>query len=181
MPNASPRPPTVLVVDDDERNRSLVRAFLTANSYNVDEASNGAECLRAFDPSRHDLVLLDVMMPGMDGFETCRQLRVLPGGRDIPIVFLTCLSDSEVCDQAIAAGADDFLAKPIQRTELLLRARSLIRIRYLQEELRNGYELILSQRNALALLQLESRWGPNHGQPILPEHDHLTPDRSAKE
>ena len=74
-------------------------------------------------------MLLDVLMPGMDGYETCRRIRALPDGGDVPVLFLTALGDLETHKAALDSGADDFLTKPINRTELLIRVRSLLRIK----------------------------------------------------
>jgi signal transduction histidine kinase len=89
----------------------------------------------------------------MDGFETCRRLRMLPGGTDVPILFLTALGDLGTHKAALDSGADDFLTKPINRTELLIRLRSLLRIRRLSDELRRNYEVIRSQRDELLTAQ----------------------------
>jgi two-component system, sensor histidine kinase and response regulator len=98
-------------------------------------------------------VLLDVLMPRMDGFETCARLRALRGGADVPIVFLTALSDIGSHQRALESGVDDFLTKPINRTELLLRVRSLLWIKRLKDNLNQGYDLIRSQRDALLQTQ----------------------------
>jgi two-component system sensor histidine kinase/response regulator len=102
-----------------------------------------------FQQHRPALVLLDVLMPGIDGFETCRRLRALPEGGDTPILFLTALGDLGTHRSALDSGADDFLTKPINRTELLIRIRSLLRIRRLSHELKNNYDVIRAQRDAL--------------------------------
>ncbi len=145
--------PTILVVDDNSQNRKLVRAQLGASGYTVEEAESGSQALQLYEELRPDLVLLDVLMPGLDGFQTCTQIRQLAGGKDVAILFLTALNDLDAQEKALAAGGDDFLTKPIQRIELLIRVRSLTRIKSLQVELRNGYELILNQRNALSRTQ----------------------------
>src|SRR5262249_44901630 len=105
--------------------------------------------LALFEKLAPDLVLLDVLMPGLDGFETCRQLRQLKGGSEVAVVFVTALSDFGSHQRAMASGADDFLSKPLNRTELLLRVRSPFGIKRLKDELKTGYELIRSQRDAL--------------------------------
>lgn len=123
----------VLVVDDLASNQLLTEAQLTAAGYDVVLASNGAAALEALTRRPEiEVVLLDAMMPGMDGFETCRRIRELPHGRELPIVFLTASREGATHIRALESGADDFLHKPIDRTELLLRVRSLVRIRRLQ-------------------------------------------------
>jgi len=144
---------TILVVDDNAQNRAVARGHLAAAGYAVELADGGQAALAAVEGAPPDLILLDILMPGMDGFETCRRLRARPGGDAVPIVFLTALGDLETHQHAIDAGADDFLSKPINRVELLLRVRSLVRLKRLQEELVRGVELIRTQRDALVAAQ----------------------------
>ncbi|MHB2019893.1 MAG: ATP-binding response regulator [Candidatus Xenobia bacterium] len=143
----------ILVVDDNLQNRQVAAGHLNAAGYAVSQAESGEKALAQFSREAPDLVLLDVMMPGLDGFETCRRMRSLKGGQDVAIVFFTALNDVGTHEDALSSGADDFLTKPINRTELLLRVRSLIRVKRLQEELRSGYELIRVQRDALLAAQ----------------------------
>lgn len=142
-------PATILVVDDNLQNREVAEGHLVGAGYEVLQADSGAEALASLETRRSDLVLLDVLMPGMDGFETCRRIRTLPVGGDMPVLFLTALGDLETHRAALDSGADDFLTKPLNRTELLIRVRSLLRIKLLSDELRRNYEVIRSQRNAL--------------------------------
>lgn len=144
---------TVLVVDDNAQNRRLIEANLTAADYAVVQAESGERALAAFETSSPSLVLLDVLMPGISGFETCKRMRCSRGGDEVAIVFLTALNDLGAHHEAMASGADDFLTKPINRTELLMRVRSLLAIRRLKEELKRGYELIRRQRDALLAAQ----------------------------
>jgi len=143
----------ILVVDDNLHNREFVAGHLVNAGYSITLAESGEEGLRQFNFRSPDLVLLDVMMPGMDGFETCKRIRESPGGSDASVVFATALTDLGSHQRAMASGADDFLTKPINRTELLLRVRSLLWIKRLKNELREGYELIRSQRDALITAQ----------------------------
>lgn len=136
----------ILVIDDTLQNRLLAEAQLEAEGYVVTSAENGAEGLALLAREAFDLVLLDVMMPGIDGFETCRRLRKLPNGAEIPVLFLTASHETAIHERAIESGGDDFLRKPIERTELLLRVRSLIRITRLQVAIRR-------ERDALVRLQ----------------------------
>lgn len=126
---------SVLVIDDNLQNRHLAEAQLASAGYEVVLAESGEKGLERFLERTPDLVLLDVKMPGMDGFETCRRMRQLPGGNDVPIVFVTAAHDLESYQKALSCGADDFLSKPVQQTELLLRVRSLVRIRRQQKAL----------------------------------------------
>ncbi|HWA71338.1 MAG TPA: hybrid sensor histidine kinase/response regulator [Polyangiaceae bacterium] len=144
---------TILVVDDNLQNRLVVEGHLSAAGYEVLQAESGARAIEMVQEKAPDLVLLDVLMPGMDGFETCRQIKALPRGGDMPVVFLTALLDLGSHRKALDSGADDFLTKPVNRTELLIRVRSLLWIRRLRDELAEGYHLIRSQRDALVHAQ----------------------------
>lgn len=144
---------TILIVDDNAQNRQLAEAQLGAAGYTVTCASSGEEALELFARYTPDLILLDIMMPRLNGFETFRRLRQLPGGAETPIVFITAAADPATHKEALQIGADDFLCKPINRTELLIRVRSLLRVRRLHTELRHGYELIRNQRDALLRAQ----------------------------
>ncbi len=142
-------PATVLVVDDNLQNREVAEGHLVGAGYQVLQAESGAQALALIEGRRLDLVLLDVLMPGLDGFETCRRIRAMPAGRDTPVLFLTALGDLETHRAALDSGADDFLTKPINRTELLIRVRSLLRIKRMADELKGNYEIIRGQRDAL--------------------------------
>jgi two-component system sensor histidine kinase/response regulator len=148
-------PATVLVVDDNLQNREVAEGHLVGAGYAVLQAESGGEGLTLLEARRPDLVLLDVLMPGMDGFETCRRIRALPEIGGTPVLFLTALGDLETHKAALDSGADDFLTKPLNRTELLIRVRSLLRIKQMSDELRRNYEVIRSQRNALLAAQRE--------------------------
>jgi class 3 adenylate cyclase len=121
-------PPKVLVVDDTPRNVRLLDAVLSSNGFAVASASSGPEALERVSEDPPDLVLLDIQMPGMGGFEVCRRLRAGVETRFLPVVMVTS-SDSEIRVDAITAGADDFVAKPFNQQELLARVRSLVRIK----------------------------------------------------
>jgi two-component system sensor histidine kinase/response regulator len=148
-------PPTVLVVDDNEQNRALARAALEDEGYDVISASNGADAIRAFEETKPDCLLLDVRMPGMDGFEVCRTIRSLPQGADTPVVFLTALRDVDTFDSALRAGGDDFLTKPVRPTELVLRVQAALRLGRLNAENREHVDLIRRQRDDMTRLQLQ--------------------------
>jgi len=109
---------TVLVVDDDPRNRKLIDTLLRADGLAVTIADSGATALVAFAASTPDLVLLDLMMPGMDGFEVARRLRADSNGKRLPIVMITALDDDASRARLAAAGIDRVLAKPIDRWQL---------------------------------------------------------------
>jgi signal transduction histidine kinase len=145
----------ILVVDDNEQNRALAKATLEEEGYSVILAENGAQGVAAFEAHRPDCVLMDVRMPGTDGFEACRQIRALSGGERTPIVFLTALRDVDTFDAALRAGGDDFLTKPIRPTELALRVRAALELRRLDATNREYYELVRRQRDDLLRLELQ--------------------------
>lgn len=143
----------ILVVDDNAQNRQLVQAILEADNLTVATSEDGKSAVADFLAFEPDLVLLDIMMPGMNGYEVCRRLRSLPGGGDIGIVFLTALDDYGSYQQAIEAGGNDFLTKPINADELLMRTRSLLWINELRDEIDRGVHLLRQQRNSTLSLQ----------------------------
>ena len=126
----------ILVVDDIETNVRLLEAKLTAEYYEVSTASSGGAALSAAVNERPDIILLDVMMPGMDGFETCRRLKAEPATRHIPVVLVTALDGRRDRLTGLEAGADDFVTKPIDDVVLFARVRSLTRLKITLDELR---------------------------------------------
>jgi two-component system cell cycle response regulator len=133
----------VLVVDDIELNVKLLEAKLSCEYYNVMRAYGGPEALAIADAEQPDLVLLDVMMPQMDGFEVCRRLKANPRTADVPVVMVTALSDIASRVQGLEAGADDFLTKPVNDIALFARLRSLVRLKRTLEEWRAREEICL--------------------------------------
>lgn len=125
----------VLVVDDNERNIRLLESLLSRQGYVVLTASDGLQALEMVHQNLPDLVVLDVMMPGLDGYEVARALRSAPESRAIPVLMLTALREMEDKVRGLEAGADDFLVKPFNAVELLARVRSLLRIKQLTDEL----------------------------------------------
>jgi two-component system cell cycle response regulator len=126
----------ILVVDDLEPNVKLLTDRLTGEYYNVLSANNGANAIELARTQKPDLVLLDVMMPGMDGFEVCRRLKTDAVTRHIPVVMVTALSDARDRVQGLDAGADDFLTKPVNDIQLQARIRSLVRLKMVSDEWR---------------------------------------------
>lgn len=119
----------ILVVDDEPANRALIRAYLADTQHELLEASDGETSLALIAEAAPDLVLLDVLMPGLDGFATLRRLRERHDGPFLPVLLVTALSDQTSKRRGLEAGADDFLLKPVDPTELLLRVGNLLRLR----------------------------------------------------
>ena len=130
----------ILVVDDIDANVRLLEAKLTAEYYDVMTASDGPSALAMAARERPDIVLLDVMMPGMDGFEVCRRLKDDPVTRHIPVVLVTALDGREDKMKGLQAGADDFVTKPIDDVILFARVKSLVRLKAVMDELREREE-----------------------------------------
>ncbi len=129
-------PARVLVVDDLLPNVKLLEARLTSEYFNVVTAFSGREALASVETNPPDIILLDVMMPGMDGFEVCRRLKGDTKTRHIPVVMVTALSDAQDRVRGLEAGADDFLTKPVSDVALYARIRSLVRLKMLSDEWR---------------------------------------------
>ena len=151
----------VLVVDDTPHNVKLLVDLLSVKDYAVVTATTGEDALSKVAAEEPDLVLLDVMMPGLSGYDVCRKLRADPGTALLPVVLVTSLDPREERVKGIECGADDFLSKPIHQPELFARVRSLLRIKSLQDEVRRQAEALrewnlkLEQRVADQVTQLE--------------------------
>jgi len=129
------RPARILVVDDEPINLELMEALLTPVGYEVSVAGGGEEGLAAALRDKPDLILLDLMMPVLSGFEVCARLKSNPETQDIPVLFVTALTNPGSKERALAAGGDDFITKPVQRPELLTRVEALLKVRYLNRDL----------------------------------------------
>ena len=127
----------ILVVDDSAANRKLLEARLNAEYFDVVTATNGMEALAICEKSLCDIVLLDVMMPDIDGFEVCRRLKSHIATAHLPIVLVTALDQPADRVRGLEAGADDFVTKPIDEMQLIARVRSLARLKVVIDELRN--------------------------------------------
>lgn len=139
----------VLAVDDNEQNLQLLEEYLWSWGYDVVLARDGHEAVELYPRHNPSIIVLDVMMPNMDGYEACRLIKSSPAGRTIPILMLTALTGTDDKIRALEAGADDFLNKPINREELRTRIRSLIRIRNLRKELDSSENIIMTLTSAL--------------------------------
>ncbi len=155
------KPPTILVVDDQPVNVKLLTGILSAEGYSLIEAYNGKEAIEAAKQQRPDLVLLDVMMPDVDGFQVCRSLKEDEKTRFIPVLMVTALQEKEHRFQAMESGADDFLTKPVDRIELLIRVKSLLRIKKYSDDLIKSYSKLQEKNQQLKEIE-EAREGLMH-------------------
>jgi len=127
--------PVVLVVDDNQQNLELLQAYLEDVSCRTIPASDGNEALKIIAKNPPDLILLDVMMPRMSGFEVCRRIKNDPKTSDIPVIMVTALNEFGDIERGIDSGTDDFLSKPINKLELLTRVKTMLKLKHLTDKL----------------------------------------------
>ncbi|HEV3168472.1 MAG TPA: response regulator [Isosphaeraceae bacterium] len=125
----------ILIADDNVQNVELLEAYLSEVDCEIRTAFDGEDTLRAVDEFAPDLILLDVMMPRLSGFEVCRKLRSNPATREVLILMVTALNEASDFERGVQAGTDDFLTKPVNKVELLCRIKSLLRVRHLKSQL----------------------------------------------
>ena len=123
---AKSAPPKILLVDDHEQNNELLDAYLEDVNASVRIAADGLECLAAVEAEKPDLILLDVMMPRMSGFQVCRRLKNASATKDIAIIMVTALNEVSDVERATECGADDFLTKPVHKPDLLTKVRAVL-------------------------------------------------------
>jgi len=140
----SRRLPSVLVVDDGAANRELIEACLAGVDCEVRLAEDGPSALKAIEAVPPDLVLLDVQMPGMDGYQVCRRIRSDPKLRLVPVVMITALNQSDDRVKALESGADDFMSKPVERVELIARVKSALRLKSVYDSLDSAEQVIFA-------------------------------------
>jgi putative two-component system response regulator len=170
----------ILIVDDESAARIALATLLRREGFEVRDVSEGAAALTECASFRPDLILLDIVMPGVDGFEVCRRIKATPETRLTPVVLITGLSATEDRIKGINAGADDFLSKPIDFNELLARTRSLLRLKQYTDELENAEGVLFSLAQSIEardpytsghcerLAEMSARLGEKLG---LPEED----------
>ncbi|MFY9255626.1 MAG: response regulator [Fuerstiella sp.] len=124
----------VLIADDNEQNRELLDAYLADENYEILMANDGQETMDAIEANQPDLILLDIMMPRMSGYEVCEKIKSDPEKQNIPVLMVTALNEMGDIEKAVKAGCDDFLTKPVNQLELKTRVRSLLRVRHLANE-----------------------------------------------
>lgn len=127
--------PVILVVDDNHQNLELLQAYLEDIDCRTVPAYNGIEALEIIANEPPDLVLLDIMMPKMSGFEVCRRIKNDPRTTDIPVIMVTALTEFGDIERAIDSGTDDFVSKPVNKLELLTRVRTMLKLKHLSDKL----------------------------------------------
>src|ERR1700729_1084348 len=162
----------ILVVDDIPANVKLLEAWLSAEYFDVLTASSGPEALAVCQEGSCDIVLLDVMMPGMDGFEACRRIKNNPATAHLPVVMVTALDQPADRVRGLSVGADDFLTKPIDETQLMARVRSLARLKLVIDELRR-------RAATAAALGMPNPTGSEFGAPLQRGRLMLIEDRAS--
>ena len=143
----------ILIADDNFQNCELLDAFLAEENYEIAMAHDGRETLKKVEEFQPDLILLDIMMPKLSGYEVCKQLRSEAATRDIPVLMVTALAEMGDIELAVQAGADDFLTKPVNRLELTTRVKSLLRVRHLTSQ-RDRLLAYLEEIDAVAVKTL---------------------------
>jgi len=126
---------TILIVDDNLQNLELMHAYLEDLPCRLSTATDGEEAVRLIEQQTPDLILLDVMMPRMSGFEVCQKIKASPRTRDIIVIMVTALHEVADLERAVDCGTDEFLTKPVNKLELLTRVKSLLRVSLLQRKL----------------------------------------------
>lgn len=140
----------ILIADDEPFNRELLEAFLSEGNYELEYAADGQETLDKTASFKPDLILLDVMMPKLSGFEVCEKLKKEPETSSVMILMVTALSDLGDVERAVAVGCDDFLSKPINQIELLIRVENLLKLRSVTSELERLRQYVNSMEDAFA-------------------------------
>jgi two-component system alkaline phosphatase synthesis response regulator PhoP len=136
-PAATDKPavPRILIADDNPQGVELLEAYLAAGDWELRTAADGDQTLKQVADWHPDVILLDVMMPRISGFEVCKRLKANPATRDTGVLMVTALDQPSDVERAVEAGTDDYLSKPINKTDLLLRVRAMLRARQLKREL----------------------------------------------
>jgi len=131
----SSAPPKILIADDNPQNVELLEAYLSDFGCEIRTAFDGEETLKVIEEFAPDILLLDVMMPRLSGFEVCRKIRANPTTKELLVLMVTALNEAADFERGVQAGTDDFLTKPVNKVELLCRIRSMLRVRHLKTQL----------------------------------------------
>ena len=141
--------PLILIVDDDRSMRTLLNLAMTEEGYDAVEAKNGEQCLGEYQLRKPDAILLDAVMPNMDGFSCCEKIRQLPGGELIPILMITVLDDQKSIEQAFNCGATDYITKPIYWAVLSQRMRRLLATNQVLREVQTVKQKLHQQQSTI--------------------------------
>jgi CheY-like chemotaxis protein len=142
----TPNHQTILIVEDEPGVRSMLTDLLEPEGYNILTAVDGVDAMDAIQKFKPDLILLDLRMPRLDGISFCKQLRQSSDARTIPVIVVTALNLREKLEEAIAAGADDFVGKPIDPVELKIRIRAMLKLKNISDEVERLQQYILTVR-----------------------------------
>lgn len=140
----------ILIADDNPVNQELLEAYLAGEDYEIDFAADGLETLEKVSSFKPDVILLDIMMPKLSGFEVCETLKKSVGTENVMILMVTALSDLGDIERAVSAGCDDYLSKPVHKLELLKRVENMIKLRNISDELERLRRYIDSIEDSLA-------------------------------
>ena len=157
--------PVVLVVDDNQQNLELLQAYLEDVDCRTIPASDGNEALEIIAKNPPDLILLDVMMPRMSGFEVCRRIKNDPKTSDIPVIMVTALNEFGDIERGIDSGTDDFLSKPINKLEILTRVKTMLKLKHLTDKLERtlAYLSEVEKQAQMAKSDSELNYGTEQG------------------
>lgn len=139
---AHARGSSILIVDDNLQNLELLQAYLEDLDCDLRAAHDGVEAIAAVDQRQPDIILLDVMMPRMSGYQACVKLKGNPATRDIPIIMVTALNEISDAERAVESGADDFLTKPVNKLELVTRVKALLKLRQMKRQLDHALDQV---------------------------------------
>ncbi len=137
----------ILVVDDNQENLKVVSNYLKEKGYKIALALNGVSALKILEDNKIDLILLDIMMPDMDGFEVCKKLKEIPKNKEIPVIFLTAKNDTEDIVKGFQVGGVDYITKPFKKEELFARIKNHAQIKQIKDILRERMEESIKSRN----------------------------------
>lgn len=137
----------ILVVDDDRENLKVVSNFLKEKGYKIALALNGKKALKVLEDNKIDLILLDIMMPGMDGFEVCKVLKEKSETKEIPVIFLTAKNETDEIVEGFRLGGVDYITKPFKREELFARVNNHIQLKLVRDMLKERMEESIKSRN----------------------------------
>src|SRR2546423_9857622 len=153
-PQAEARPPVILVADDEPVNLALIKRRLEWEDYLIHTAGDGGQAVEVAKRVRPDLVILDVMMPVLDGLQACRLLKEDPATRDIPVIFLSALDDTDTKVNGLSLGADDYISKPFRVEELLARVAVALRLKHERDRLRQSAEELRRRADAASEMSM---------------------------